>query len=209
VRSSPRRARPVVVGSLLSGLFFVTLAVLLFRAEPLLINVQPIYTIVSAIVIGIMGLAVGWSAASANWRNAPLLIALAALVTLPAVQYGALSSGGDDTVQQMARLVQQQHAGHEQVGTWGVFVRNLVFYAGLKTTDVIDDQQAKEFLMQTDRALLVAPASEIDRLEREQGVRVTRIAELLYFNEAGIRVRTLLWPDAERDLMRVVLVSNR
>jgi len=109
----------------------------------------------------------------------------------------------------MARLVQQQHAGHEQVGTWGVFVRNLVFYAGLKTTDVIDDQQAKDFLMQSDRALLVAPASEIDRLEREQGVHVKRIAELLYFNEAGIRVRTLLWPDAERDLMRVVLVSNR
>jgi len=208
-RSSPRRARPVVVGSLLSALFFVTLAVLLFRAEPLLINVQPIYTTVAAITIGIMGLAVGWSAASTNWRNAPLLIGLAALVTLPAVQYGALSSGGDDTVQQMARLVQQQHAGHEQVGTWGVFVRNLVFYAGLKTTDVIDDQQAKDFLMQTDRALLVAPASEIDRLEREQGVRVKRIAELLYFNEAGIRVRTLLWPDAERDLMRVVLVSNR
>jgi hypothetical protein len=56
---------------------------------------------------------------------------------------------------------------------------------------------------------MVAPAADIDRLEREQGIRVHRIAELLYFNEAGIRVRTLLWPDPQRDLMKVVLVANR
>ena len=76
-----------------------------------------------------------------------------------------------------------------------MFVRNLVFYSGIKTTDVITDDQAKDFLCQADRALMVAPAEEIDRLEREQGVKVQRLAELLYFNEAGIRVRTLLWPD--------------
>ncbi len=63
--------------------------------------------------------------------------------------------------------------------------------------------------MQTDRALMVAPAESIDRLEREHGLTVQRIAELPYFNEAGIRVRTLLWPDPARDLTRVVLVANR
>ena len=36
-----------------------------------------------------------------------------------------------------------------------------------------------------------------------------RIAELPYFNEAGIRIRTLLWPDPSRDLTRAVLVSNK
>ena len=64
------------------------------------------------------------------------------MITLPAVQYGALSSGGDDTVRQMAKLVQQHRQAHEQVGTLGVFVRNLVFYSGIKTTDVIGDDQA-------------------------------------------------------------------
>jgi hypothetical protein len=39
-------------------------------------------------------------------------------------------------------------------------------------------------------------------------VKVKRIAELLYFNEAGIRIRTLLWPDRNHDLTRVVLVAN-
>ena len=54
VRSMPRRALPVVVGSLLSGVFFVTLAVLLYRAQPLLINVQPAYTTIAAIAIAMM-----------------------------------------------------------------------------------------------------------------------------------------------------------
>ena len=209
VRSMPRRAMPLILGSLLSGVFFVTLGVLLYRAQPLLINVQPVFTTIASYLIAIAGALVILTSVSNSWRMAPLVIALAAAITFPAVQYGALSSGGDDTVRQMARLVQQHHTGHEQVGTWGVFVRNLVFYSGIRTTDVIDDDQAKDFMIQADRALMVAPAAEIDRLERERGVKVNRIAELLYFNEAGIRVRTLLWPDRARDLTRIVLVANR
>jgi len=209
VRSMPRRAMPVVIGSLASGIFFVTLAVLLYRAHPLLINVQGAYTTIAAALIALAGALVIVTAASRNWRSAPLVIALAAAVTLPAVQYGALSSGGDDTVRQMARLVQGNRTGDEQVGTMGVFVRNLVFYSGVKTTDVITDDQAREFLSQADRALMVVPAETLERLEHEQGLKVRRLAELLYFNEAGIRVRTLLGPDGSRDLTRVVLVSNK
>ena len=208
-RSVPRRALPIVVGSLLSGVFFVTLGVLLYRAQPLLINVQPVFTTIAAYLIAIAGALVILTTVTNNWRTAPLVIALAAAVSLPAIQYGALSSSGDDTVRQMARLVQQQRTGNEPVGTWGVFVRNLVFYTAIKTTDVIGDEQARNFLMQTERTLMVAPASEIDRLEREQNVKVIRIAELLYFNEAGVRIRTLLWPDRARDLTKVVLVANR
>jgi 4-amino-4-deoxy-L-arabinose transferase-like glycosyltransferase len=208
-RSSPRRALPLVVGSLLSGAFLCVLGVLLYRAQPLLINVQPIYTTGAAWLIVVLGGVVIITAISRHWRAAPAVLALAAALTLPAVQYGALSSGGDDTVQQMARLVIQHRTGGEPVGTYGVFVRNLVFYSGLKTLDIIDDEQATNFLRQQDRALMVAPAEWIDRLEREQGVKVHRIAELPYFNEAGIRVRTLLWPDPARDLTRAVLVANR
>jgi 4-amino-4-deoxy-L-arabinose transferase-like glycosyltransferase len=209
VRSMPRRALPVVVGSLVSGVFFVALAVLLYRAQPLLINVSPAFTTIASYLVAIAGAVVILVAVSGQWRVAPLVIALAAAVTLPAIQYGALSGRGEDTVRQMAKLVQDNRTGKEQVGTFGVFVRNLVFYSGVKTTDVIDDEQAKNFLAQADRALMVAPVDEIDRLEREQGIRVNRIAELRYFNEAGVRVRTLLWPDPARDLTRVVLVSNR
>ena len=209
VRSMPRRALPVVIGSLLSGAFFVALGILLYRAQPLLINVQSIYTTIAAYAIAIMGGIVIVMALSKNWRSAPVVIALAAAVTLPAVQYGALSSGGDDTVRQMAKLVQQNRQADGEVGTIGVFVRNLVFYSGIKTVDLIGDDQIKNFLTQPNKALLIAPAAEIDRLEREHGVQLPRLAELRYFNEAGVRARTLLAPDPERDLTRVLLVANR
>ncbi len=208
-RSRPRRATGIVVGSLLSGAFFVALGGLLYRVQPLLINVAPIFTQVAAGIIAASGLLIGLFAISSHWRTAPVVIALAAAVSLPALQYGGWSSGGDDTIRQMARLVQQQRTAHETVGTYQVFVRNLVFYAHTKTTDIITDEQAAQFLAQAGRALMVAPADVVDRIERERGLTLVRIAELPYFNEAGVRVRTLLWPDAARDLTRVVLVANR
>jgi 4-amino-4-deoxy-L-arabinose transferase-like glycosyltransferase len=208
-RSRPRRATGVVIGSLLSGGFFIALGALLYRVQPLLINVAPIYTQVAAGLIAASGLVIVLVAVSSHWRLAPVVIALAAAVSLPALQYGGLASGGDDTVRQMARLVQQHRTSQEAVGTYRAFVRNLVFYAHLRTLDIITDEQAAQFLAQADRVLMVAPADVIDRLERERGLRLNRIAELPYFNQAGVRVRTLLWPDPSRDLTRVVLVSNR
>ncbi len=208
-RSRPRRATSIVVGSLLSGAFFVALGGLLYRVQPLLINVAPIFTQVAAGIIAASGLLIGLFAISSHWRTAPVVIALAAAVSLPALQYGGWSSGGDDTIRQMARLVQQQRTAHEAVGTYQVFVRNLVFYAHTRTTDIITDEQAAQFLAQAGRALMVAPADVVDRIERERGLTLVRIAELPYFNEAGVRMRTLLWPDAARDLTRVVLVANR
>lgn len=209
VRSRPRRAFGVVLGSFLSGAFLSALGVALFRAQPLLINVQPIYTTVAAATIAILGVVVMVTAMSRQWRAAPVVLAIAAAITLPTIQYGALSSGGDDTVQQMARLVGEHRKANEEVGTYGVFVRNLVFYSGVKTTDIIDDEQARNFMSQGRRTLMVAPAEWIDRLEREQGLKLQRIAELPYFNEAGVRVRTLISPDRERDLARVLLVANQ
>jgi 4-amino-4-deoxy-L-arabinose transferase-like glycosyltransferase len=208
-RSMPRRAVLVGAGSLLSGAFLLTLGVLLYRAQPLLVNIEPLFTTIAAALIAVAGALVMLTAISRNWRSAPIAVALAAAVTFPALQYGGLAGGGDDTVRQMARLVLAERTAHEPVATYGVFVRNLVFYARVKTTDIINDEQAWNFLGQTDRALMVAPVETIDRLERDRGLKVRRIAELQYFNEAGIRPRTLLWPDPSGDLQRVVLVSNR
>lgn len=57
-RIRPRRHRAIVLGTLLSGVFFVTLAVLLYRARPLLINVSPAYAAGASIVIGVAGVLV-------------------------------------------------------------------------------------------------------------------------------------------------------
>ena len=41
------------------------------------------------------------------------------------------------------------------------------------------------------------------------GLELRRLGSVLYFNPAGVRLRTLLSPEPERDLETVVLVTNR
>ncbi len=208
-RTRTSRSAAIVFGSALCGVFLMAVAVLLYRARPLVITLAPVYTVASALVIGVAGMVVILVAFSRAWRSAPWALALSAAVTFAALQYGALSSGGDDSVRQMARAVAEHRVNGEEVGTYSVFVRNLVFYAHVPTVDVITDDQAEQFLKHTDRTLLVAPAEVVERLERERGVAVRRLAELPYVNVAGLRVGTLLQPDPDRDITRVLLVSNR
>jgi 4-amino-4-deoxy-L-arabinose transferase-like glycosyltransferase len=208
-RTRASRSTAVAIGSALCGAFLVALAVLLYRAQPLVTTLARGYTVASSVVIAIAGVAVIWTARSRAWRSAPDVLALSAAIAFAALQYGALSSGGDDSVRQMARLVAQHRADDEEVGTYGVFVRNLVFYSRIKTVDIITDEQAKQFLAHTDRTLLVAPADAIERLEREHAVSVRRLAELSYFNQAGLRIGAMLQPDPSRDITHVLLVSNR
>ena len=160
-------------------------------------------------VIGLAGAAVIGVAASGAWRQTPVAIALAAALTFPALQYGALSGTGDSTVEQVARVIAQNSTGNEAVGTHHVFVRNLVYYAQTPTVDLITDEQLSMFLRQDDRVFVVASVESIARLEQAEGRRFRQLAVLPYFNEAGIRLRTLLWPDPARDISRVVVISNR
>jgi 4-amino-4-deoxy-L-arabinose transferase-like glycosyltransferase len=204
-----RRPLAVTTGAVGAGGLLVALAVLLWRAQPLLINVAPSFTMAAAVVIALAGLAVLVVGVSGAWRQTPAVLALAAAVTFPALQYGALSGTGEDTVQQVARAVVAARAADEEIGTYNVFVRNLVFYTHVRTIDLIDDDQLSAFLRSPTRVLVVAPAEAVDRMERDLKIPLRRLAEFPYFNEAGIRLRTLLQPDLARDITRVVLISNR
>jgi 4-amino-4-deoxy-L-arabinose transferase-like glycosyltransferase len=204
-----RRPLAVTMGAVGAGGLLVVLAVLLWRAQTLLINVAPSFTMAAAVVIALAGLAVVVVGVSGAWRQTPAVLALAAAVTFPALQYGALSGTGEDTVQQVARAVASARTAHEEVGTYDVFVRNLVFYTRFRTMDLIGDDQLSAFLASPNRVLVVAPAEAVDRMERDLKIPLRRLAEFPYFNEAGIRLRTLLQPDLSRDITRVVLISNR
>ncbi len=99
----------------------------------------------------------------------------------------------------------------EEVGTYGVFVRNLVFYSRVKTVDVITDEQAQS-LSGADRTAPSSCSRARSSSASSVSEGVTRAAaspSLSYFNQAGVRVGTLLSPDPARDLTQVVLVSNR
>jgi hypothetical protein len=120
--------------------------------------------------------------------------------------YGVLAPARESAVVQMATRVKQAHAGENvAIGTYKVFVRNLVFYTGLKHTDIIHDEHLRDWLAKNPRALLVMPKNERERL-RASGVVLEPLAELPYFNEGSMKLRMLVWPDATTDLETVALV---
>jgi hypothetical protein len=88
-------------------------------------------------------------------------------------------------------------------------VRNLVFYTGVKQTDLVQPHEVIEFLRRPQRVLCVITKDDLARLAREHGLSTRTLAEVQYFNPAGVRLRTLLWPDPSRDLETVLLVTNQ
>jgi hypothetical protein len=128
---------------------------------------------------------------------------------MPALMIGTLGGGPDETVRQVARAVAAARRGDEPVGVSRAFVRNLVFYTGMRQTDLIDDEQLAAFLRQEGRVLVVVPTDALARIEAAGVPAPTRLAEFRYFNEAGLRLRSILSPDPERDVQRVLLVATR
>lgn len=205
-RVSPRRHPAVVLGSMLAGLILIALGIMLYRARVLFLNVPQAATLTGAILAALGGGAVVSINLTRAWRATLGMLAVAAAVAFAVLPYAALSSAENSPVYEMARLVREARSGDEAIGTYKVFVRNLVFYTRLKHTDLIHDEHVVDWLGKNPRALIVMPTADAGRLERERGIELTRLHERTYFDEGGIRVRMLFWPDRERDLQTVVLV---
>ena len=206
------RARPhrgLQAASVASGLLLVLTGALLWRARPLFVELPVWQSATAATVIVVAGLAVVATALSRAWRQAPWVLTIASALALPALVLGGLGGGPEDAVQKAARAVLTARREGEPVGVSRVFVRNLVFYAGVRTTDLINDEQVVAFLSQGARALVVIPVKDLERVEAAGGPKVVRLAEFGYLNEAGLRLRSFLWPDPARDVQRIVLVANR
>jgi 4-amino-4-deoxy-L-arabinose transferase-like glycosyltransferase len=205
-RRRPRPNGAVVTGCLLAGVFLIALAGLVYRARPLFLNVGELNSIVVSSIVAVCGIAVVIVSLTGAWRSAPGLLAFAAAVSFAVLPYGVLSSANDSTVKQMADRVRQAHGGGDvAVGTYKVFVRNLVFYSRVKHTDIIHDDHLSEWLTEHPRALVVMSAADAERLAAS-GMAMERLSEFRYFNEGGIKVRMLLWPDPATDLETIVLV---
>jgi 4-amino-4-deoxy-L-arabinose transferase-like glycosyltransferase len=206
VRRRPRPNLAVVTGCALGGLSLCVLGVGLQRLLPLFRNISSTLTFSVAIAIALAGLAVVVVSLTRFWRAAPGVLAAASALSFALLPYGALSAPADSPVFEMARLVRQARRGDEAIGTYRVFVRNLVFYTGVRHTDLIHDEHIKDWLGKNPRALIVMPSAEADRLERDVGLHLQRLAEHTYFDDGSFRVRMLLEPDPVGDLQRVVLV---
>ena len=203
-----RRSDRLIQGATLTiGLLLIALSVLVYRAMPLVIMVDPSLVAGGAALILIAGAGVLAASLLIADRHLPLAVALASALTLLGLQYG-LSPAGRDPVQEMSALVLKHRTGDEPLGTFRVFVRNLIFYTHVQRVDLPNEDAARAFLQRPGRVLLVITEDDLPRVTG-RGIEVRTVAEVLYFNASAVKLRTLLSPDPERDLERVLLVTNR
>jgi 4-amino-4-deoxy-L-arabinose transferase-like glycosyltransferase len=188
---------------------FATIAVLLYRAQPLFINTYPTLTRLGVAAITASAAAFAWVAISQRWARLPGVAAICAAVLLLSFQFGALAGVRPEAVERMAALIRANRSANEPVGTYQAFVRNLVFYSRFKIVDLYDEGVALNFLKSPERVLLVVRAVDLPRLEAIAGVSMRPLGQLQYLNAAGVRLRTILSPIPEEDFETILLVTNQ
>jgi 4-amino-4-deoxy-L-arabinose transferase-like glycosyltransferase len=193
----------------LSASSVIGLGIVLARARPLVegFNPIPLLMTVSASVVVAGAIALGVAVRGRLARLVPTL-AMAACVSMVALAI-ALTPGGPDPVEQMAALVRNHHPGAGPVGTYRVFVRNLVFYTATKSADLTTEDDLVRFFERPERLLVVITRSDREMFEARTRRTLKPLGSVRYFNSALIKPRTLLLPDAERDVVVVELVSTK
>ena len=192
-----------------AGLMF-TFGILLHRAQPLLdgfVDLRVVTAWSAATLVAAVGVLV--IALAGRLQHLVPAVALSAVVSALAVQIGALGPAGAEPVQEMARLVGEHREGSQAVGTYRVMVRNLLFYTQLPQTDLITERDATNFLSRSEPVLCVMSRTDRKALEARTGRPLTTLGTVRYFNTAVVKPRTLLFPDPDRDVTTVELVSNR
>ncbi len=208
LRAQPGRDPWLQIPAGVVGLMLATMALLLYRAQPLVLMVPNVFVFAAIVAIALASVVAFASALAPRALVVPGAIAIAGALTLAGLQYG-LSPGGRDPVQNMATTVTQYRTAGVPIATFRTFVRNLVFYTGVKQTDLRNDQQAIEYFRSPEPVLCVLDEGELHRLEQASGLRMRVLGEVVYFNASAVKLRTFLSPDSHRDLERVVLVTNR
>lgn len=185
------------------------MVILLTRARELFFTALPMLTWAAAGAL--LGCVLMLVVVARKQRFAGLVAVLpvCAVVTIASVQFGALSGHRPEPVEEMAALVREHRTADEPLAAHHVFVRNLIFYTGVHQEDLFDDQHAAAFMRSTERVLMIVADADLPRLEEASGVRMTRLGEVRYFNTANVKARSLLLPQAARDIQRVLLVTNR
>ncbi len=204
------RARALRVACWATAVTLGLLAILLFRAGPVLINVHPWMTLAGILAFALGGVTVAWTALRHEWAHLPTRMAVSACAVLLAVQFGALAGRRPEAVEIVAAQIRAERQSSEPIGTFRVLDRNLTFYTGLKQVALYDDGQVQGFLASPDRVLLVARAQDLERLRAASpGVPLVALGSVDYMDPASIRLSTLLSPDPRRDVTDLILVANR
>jgi 4-amino-4-deoxy-L-arabinose transferase-like glycosyltransferase len=206
---APVRRDPLVAAAgVFSGVILCALGMLVYRAHSLLVGVSATAVLAGVGSLLAAGGGVALVAVSRRQHWLPRAIVTAAVVSTLAVQYVVLSRPGPEPVQDMAALVRAAGASSPAYGRYGVFVRNLVYYARRPHVDLSSVEQVAAFLGSSEPVLGVVTATDMEQL-RASGVVLHELGRVSYLNTGNLRVSTLLWPDPQVHLQTIVLVSNR
>jgi 4-amino-4-deoxy-L-arabinose transferase-like glycosyltransferase len=201
--------RELSIATLVTSAMFVLMAMLLYRVRSLFISAHPLLTVAGIVAVACAGLALAWVTATRAWTRLPIVMALSAATLLLTLQFGAFAGRRPEAVEELAAMIQANRHGHENVGEYDAFVRNLVFYTRFKQVQVFDDAGALAFLRASDRVLLVVHREDLDRLKMMTDMPLNTLGAVTYLNTASVRLSTLLSPVPDQDLETVVVVSNR
>ncbi len=210
---SPAFRKTFVAGGVAAGALVLLIGGLIYRARPLLFEWSPAVTLGVPAVILLAGSAI-LAASLAAWRDAsraagiPALVAAAAVVLAVGAHLVVLASPGPAPVERIAAMLDAARDVDDPYGRHRVFDRNLVYYTRTPHVELPVPQAVRDFLRSSGRVLCVLRAEDAARFQRD-GLRLQRLGEVRYLNTGSLNLRTLLDPDPELHLQRVVLVANR
>jgi len=190
----------------ITGVLLCIVAGLVYRASPLLVEWTPSWITGVVAVVGLSGIGVLLSVARPRWT--PVAVVIASILASVGGHVVLLSSPETAPVERVAEIVRTARPNNEPYGRYQVLHRNLIFYTGLPFRELGVAQAVTDFLQSPERVVTVLTAEEAARLE-VQGLRLHHLGEVRYLNTGGLTLRTLLDPDPDRYLQRVVVVANR
>lgn len=196
-----------------AGAVVIGIGGLLYRARPLLVDWSPAVILGVSAAVLLAGVAIV-AAALAAWRrparagSLPAVVAATAVVMALGAHLVVLASPGPAPVERVAALLAAEREDGEAWGRYRVFDRNLVYYVRTPHVTLWEPEAVRGFLESSARVLCVLREDDAARLRRE-GLRMRRLGEVRYLNTGNLNLRTLLDPDPEKYLQRVVLVANR
>ena len=108
----------------------------------------------------------------------------------------------------MAAMVNQASHTSELYGRHRVFERNLIFYTKRTFVELPILKAVEDFLRSPERVLCVLLDEDV-KILKAQGIALMRLGDVSYFNVENLTLRTLINPDPNTYLQRIVLVSNK
>jgi 4-amino-4-deoxy-L-arabinose transferase-like glycosyltransferase len=201
--------RELRIATYATAALLAAVAAVLLRTQELLVWAIPgfAWAAIGALLTCVTALTV--AARRGRWGGLPVLLPISAAITLLAIQSGTLIGPRPEPVEEVADMVRSHRRGGERIGAHHVFVRNLIFYTGVRQEDLFSDDRALAFMRSPERVLMVVREEDLERLEAAANVDLIELGAVRYFNYANVKLRSLVLPDPERDIQRVLVVTNR